>query len=281
MARVFKRIVLLSPVYGVTPVFKTEKNGGLWAYSLTFDKSFDEIVVSDGTNIGRLNKRSGTLDISAEEGLAVAVISGGEIVSSGASGINIDKSRFEKLVTPAYDDEAIATDNYYEAYNEQINENADIKVGAEKGKADKKSGCGTVEDDACIRAEKEQTADGGRAAPVEYTDGAYPPETCYYEKVASNIAALLKSGKSYPPLSRVIPLSRWVEISDGGKTYYFGLQGAPDYICYAVKGRRGDPPEGFENAFFVPENFFHETNDGYLISFQSANTGEHINKKSR
>ena len=189
------------------------------------------------------------------------------------------KARFEKTFLNAYDDEAIATENYYGNYYEQKNENADAKDGGQKGKAGEKSDGGAVEDDARGGLAKKQDKDGRRAQAVDRADGACQTERAYGEQVASNIAALFHAGKAYPPLSRVIPLSRWVEVVDGGKTYYFGLQGAPDYICYAVKGVRGDPPEGFENAFFVPESFFMPAKDGYYMTFQSAKTGESIYKK--
>ena len=281
MAQVFKRIVLLSPVGEEKPVFRIEKEGARWEYRLSFGEKYDSFIVFDG-QIGRsLVEKDGFVDINADGGLAVAVVLDNRIISYGTSGTDVTKARIEKLFLNAYDDEAIATENYYGKYYEQKNENADVEDGGEKGKAGKESDGGALEDDARGYSFKKQDKDGRRTQTVDRADGACQTERKYAEQVASNIAALFYAGKIYPPLSRVIPLSRWVEISDGDKTYYFGLQGESDYICYAVKGVRGDPPEGFGEAFFLPESFIFKTNDGYYMTFQSAKTGESIYKKAR
>ena len=281
MARVFKRIVLLSPVGGVTPVFNVEKQGAVWEYRLSFDGAYDDLIVSDGETCRTIIKKEGLVDLNVEEGLAVAVIFNGQITSFGTGGLTMTKTQFEKRFLNVYDDETIATENYYRKGYEQKHENADVEDGSQTGKAGKESDGDARQDDAGGNVAKKQNADGRRTQTVDGSDGAYTAEREYREQVASNIAALFHAGTPYPQLSRVIPLSRWVRITDDKKTYFFGLQGAPDYICYAVKGVRGDPPEGFEQAFFVPESFFNDLKDGYFITFQSAKTGEYVCKKSR
>ena len=113
MAQVFKRIVLLSPVGEEKPVFRIEKEGARWEYRLSFGEKYDSFIVFDG-QIGRsLVEKDGFVDINADGGLAVAVVLDNRIISYGTSGTDVTKARIEKLFLNAYDDEAIATENYY------------------------------------------------------------------------------------------------------------------------------------------------------------------------
>ena len=69
MARVFKRIVLLSPVGGVTPVFNVEKQGAVWEYRLSFDGAYDDLIVSDGETCRTIIKKEGLVDFIREKGI--------------------------------------------------------------------------------------------------------------------------------------------------------------------------------------------------------------------
>ena len=276
MSYCFKKLVLLSPVGGVTPVFRAERASYGWDCTLTFNEKFDRVIIYDGSVTATLTESRGNIDVNAEKGLAVAVVAGDEILSFGTSGLNVTRESFKNRFLDAYDDEAIAETNYFEGLYEQKNEDADPDDGPEKGKADKIGDGDAQYDDARIGASKKSGFKNASPEAIGDTKSAYAAQARYCERLASNIAVLMHDGTPYPPLSSVVPHSRWVTVNDGESEYYFGLQGSPDYICYAITGQRGEPPKGFEDAFFMPETYFNESEKGYYVTFQSAEDGKAV-----
>lgn len=200
-----------------------------------------------------------------------------------------------------YDDEAVATENYYE------NDAADDVYGAEtatftaaraeKTGDDKKinymngatekvnndylhseTSCDRQEEQNAERPQKSEqcacqneTAFG--ACPF---DGKYP---AFYSEKRAEIEELFCK---YPPigsLSDYIPESKWVKIEYKKDGFYIigviSKADVPTYIVYGVPGVRERRPRGFERySVFLPESLFTTNGRGYWCSFQNAETGK-------
>ncbi|MDE7395482.1 MAG: hypothetical protein K2M95_05140 [Clostridiales bacterium] len=101
----------------------------------------------------------------------------------------------------------------------------------------------------------------------------------FYTRVKPQIERLFKNGQPFPPLESLLPNTKWVRVDyDGrGRYYLVGLIGdAPDYLAYGVPGSYASRP--LEGADFIPEKEDAPTGNGYWVLFQSARTGEEINK---
>lgn len=210
-----------------------------------------------------------------------------------------------------YDDEAVATENYYE------NDAADDIYGAEtatytaaradkpgddkkyindttdnykttnnygatdKGKNDylhSETSCDRQEEQNAKRPQKsEQCACQNETAfgtcPF---DGRYP---AFYSEKRAEIEELFCK---YPPigsLSDYIPESKWVKIEYKKDGFYIigviSRAGVPTYIVYGVPGVRERRPRGFERySVFLPESLFATNGRGYWCSFQDTETGK-------
>ena len=163
-----------------------------------------------------------------------------------------------------YDDEVVATRNYYafgmEDENEEVGERAAAGTGGE--------GAGKDEDAQSLF--RFAGAEGERA----------DAETCYYDKVKGDLEALF--GK-YPPeeeLAACIPYSRWAKVVFARNKYYtVGVicdEKRPKYICYGVPAEsRGEPPAALKGfCSFLPLSVFDLSGRGYWMMFQDAETGQ-------
>ena len=268
----YKKIIVLSKTAGKTPTFIAQKGQG-WEYRLNFDGEFDEIALYIGDKVATKTSLIGETAEDLSDLWAVAIVLGDDIISSGGCGKKTDKDKLKSLLFSPYDDEAIATENYYEGVYGQEYENARAQNGRQTRGDGEDTQSRAREDDEGGRSDAppDQTAaraDGYRA------DGVFTTQKPYVEKVLSRLERLFESNEPYFALKYVIPHSRWV-VLEGEKKIYLGVQGAPDYILYATKGNKNDPACG-KGAFFVPESYLSSGNEGYFVIIQSAVTGEEI-----
>ena len=163
-----------------------------------------------------------------------------------------------------YDDEVVATQNYY-AFDE---EESDEESG--EGSAAGEGGKGAGEDEDAQSLFRLAGGEGERADA-----GA-----CYYDQVKGDLDALF--GK-YPPeeeLAGCIPYSRWAKVVFARNKYYtVGVicdEKRPKYICYGVPAeRRGEPPAALKGfCSFLPLSVFDLSGKGYWMMFQDAETGQ-------
>lgn len=212
-----------------------------------------------------------------------------------------------------YDDEAVATENYYEndvaddiygaetatftaARAEKTGDDKKINYmngatddykatdnygATEKGKNDylhSETSCDRQEEQNAERPQKSEQC----ACQNETTfstcpfDGRYP---AFYSEKRAEIEELFCK---YPPigsLSDYIPESKWVKIEYKKDGFYIigviSRAGIPTYIVYGVPGVRERRPRGFERySVFLPESLFTTNGRGYWCSFQNAETGK-------
>lgn len=193
----------------------------------------------------------------------------------------------EGQTPPAYDDELVASENYYdfpdadmehlslrENKEEQNAKNGERPAsGGEKGKIPKSAGKDEDAQSLFRFAGAENLGDDERA--------------CYYQKVKKELDALFSRYPEEESLKKLIPLSQWVRIDFGkGKYYIVGVireEKTPKYICYGVPAaQRGDPPEALKGwCSFLPASLFDLDGKGYWMMYQDAETGAcvHLSQK--
>ena len=172
-----------------------------------------------------------------------------------------------------YDDEVVATENYYreaehgQGVLQEVSGDAHDESGVEK--QDEKAGLDSAKNDDAenVLHPFKQGGDG------------------YYRHVKSEIDELFSS---YPPddtLSDAFACSKWVRVQqENGKEYLVGVLyegGEAQYICYALpaEDKNSPPAEIAEVCSFVPCTVF-EGSEGYFVIFQSAATGECVKPES-
>lgn len=171
-------------------------------------------------------------------------------------------------VTPVYNDEKIAGENYFEegGYERELlhetDENASTESATER--QDEKTG---------LDLEKDENATNVRHAFTTQSDG-------YYQSIHAEIDELFQNYPQDNTLNGAFSCSKWARVKgeDGSPEYLVGViytDGKAKYICYALKARDKDaPPEEIANVCaFVPVSPFRE-DDGFFVIFQSAQTGE-------
>ncbi|MBQ7879649.1 MAG: hypothetical protein IJ317_03265 [Clostridia bacterium] len=172
--------------------------------------------------------------------------------------------------TDGYDDETVATENYYTEKNNEQKQSGEIG-----GDAPSENGG------------KDESAEKGSDAPqnddaekllhpfATNTDG-------YYLAVKSELDELMRSYPRDHTLNGAFSCSEWVRVKgdESAPEYLVGVvyeDGKACYICYALAAKDKDaPPEEIKDVCtFVPCSAFTET-DGFFVIFQSAATGECI-----
>ncbi|MDE6504696.1 MAG: hypothetical protein K2L42_02365 [Clostridia bacterium] len=196
-----------------------------------------------------------------------------------------EKKQAEQNENAAYEDEAIAEDNYYE-YEADENGGSvreDKKEKEERNKPD--------EDEAAVSAfEKEQIRPDGKSTIKNPESEAYYGGNTeeplfnplaggdFYEKMKTEIEGILQGYPKEECLERLIENSRWVRISYTKTDYYvFGViysGGKAQYICYGVPAADVQaPPESMkDSASFIPSSA-DGAQSGFWVMYQDAQTG--------
>lgn len=186
---------------------------------------------------------------------------------------------------PPYDDELVATENYYEFDREN---NDDRTTHDDKAKHDDTRG--TENDSEPEEREEKECGDGtGKdedaqslfrlAGSEKLAEDAQP---CYYDKVKNELAALFGRYPAEEELAECIPFSKWAKVTFSRNKYYtvgvISDEHKPKYICYGVPAEsRKDPPEALKGlCSFLPLSVFDLNGKGYWMMFQDAETGQCI-----
>lgn len=169
-----------------------------------------------------------------------------------------------------YNDETVASKNYYEEENneriqlEKIDENAYAESTAKNERTQ----------------ERLDPKTDVHAPRVRHTLATDPDG--YYLAVKEEIDKLFKAYPRDKTLSGAFSCGEWVRVKGTAKQpeYLVGIlrmDGKVRYICYALRAEnRNSPPDEIKNVCaFVPTDVYDE-NKGYFVIFQSANSGECI-----
>lgn len=192
--------------------------------------------------------------------------------------IVIDKCVKEREDFAVYDDEVVATENYYDDIDLtkkiEIIKNLDTSYVQNKDALFNSLGK--------IQAQKDQT--NAYRSQNEKDDctcksNQNPP---YYLTVKKELDDLFSRFPEEETLNRLSVNGKWVKVDySPNKFYVVGVlyeENAPKYICYGVPSKYSiyPPKELLGFASFVPKSVFDLKGDGYFIMFQDAVTGKSI-----
>ena len=177
-------------------------------------------------------------------------------------------------ITPAngqmYDDEFLATENYYQEEKNEREQLTEIGENAQTQSAVKNQGTQA-------RYGSAENADAEKLLHPFKTDG-----DGYYRSVKNEIDELFSAHPRDTTLVGAFSCSEWVRIKgeEGAPQYLVGVvydDGKAQYICYALAAQDKDaPPEEIRSVCtFVPTTPFQDSK-GFFVIFQSAATGECI-----
>jgi hypothetical protein len=194
-----------------------------------------------------------------------------------------DKPLSEFLIGDAvYDDDAVATENYY-SFDKEL----DAKLNAIKEWED---GRLRIENELPYshgkNEEKESKANDNRVKDETTANGGKgDKQKPYYQTVKKDLEKILESGEEELGLQSVIPFSRFVKVAHSENKYYaVGLikkDGKEKYICYGVPSTYSPtPPKQLAGyCTFIPISVFDLKGAGYWMMFQDAVTGECVHPK--
>lgn len=214
---------------------------------------------------------------------------------------------------PPYDDEMLATENYFEkeggaSSGEACAEKTGGAPAEETGGTQAADGLyaggpcaddgaptggGTGEGKAAASGGQEKGAESGardgtaqaradtgeNAQTLFRLHGGENAEPCYYDRVRADLDALFARHPAERELADCIPYSRWARVNFARNKYYaVGVicdEKKPQYICYGVPAEaHGEPPAALKGfCSFLPLSVFEPEGRGYWMMFQDAETG--------
>ena len=178
---------------------------------------------------------------------------------------------FNEEPPSVYDDETVATENYYQEKKENERELFSEARGNARAQSEAEN-------------EREKTG-SDKAENDDAHDLRHPFETDtdgYYRAVKGEIDELFQKYPRDQTLVGAFSCSEWVRVKgeENAPEYLVGViydDGKAKYICYALSAEdKTSPPEEIKDACtFVPVSAFAD-DKGFFIIFQSATTGECI-----
>ena len=186
----------------------------------------------------------------------------------------------ERVVASAYDDEAVATENYFEL-DEQIDKKLNFvkewtleKVRIEDGEPSFASD----KEKAQIRSYFDRAQNETHFIKSAKSEDGKP----YFLTVRKELDALFEKFPREDSLEKTFLNSRWARVYYSNDKYYVvGLikeDGKEKYICYGVPATYSkNPPKELDGyCTFIPLSVFNLNGDGFWMMFQDAVTGKCI-----
>ena len=177
-----------------------------------------------------------------------------------------------------YNDEAVATENYYDVEDEIQQKLSSIKDMSDEYVRVKE--CGG--DSFCPQEEKESEKDLN-FNQNETTDFGSENAT-YYDTVKAELDGIFDKYPEETDIEKIIGGSRFAKVYYAEDKYYVvGLikeNDKPKYICYGVPSPYSPtPPKELAGyCSFIPLSIFNLKGDGYFMMFQDAISGKCVKK---
>jgi hypothetical protein len=182
-----------------------------------------------------------------------------------------------------YDDEAVATENYYEL-EQDISKNVQVEiiddgVRTENGVLD----CNGKEE----TGQSEEIYSFDEITAESNSGQKYNEQNPYYFTAKKELDCLFLRFPKVSELMKMFLDSTFVKINySKDKHYVVGLineQKKPKYICYGIPSLYCEkaPKELEGYCSFIPLSVFDLKGDGYFMMFQDAVTGECVKKLTR
>ena len=182
------------------------------------------------------------------------------------------------LVPPEYNDEAVATENYYEIDEEIKEKLCSIKESQNEDLwiEDELSDCQSQE------KEKEKFDFADSAQNETSATLCEEPKKCalFFDQVKNELEDLFLRFPTEESLEKCFNDSRWARINYSENKYYVvGLikeNGKEKYVCYGVPAvySKTPPKELAGYCSFIPKSIFNAFGEGYWIMFQDAVSGK-------
>ncbi len=177
--------------------------------------------------------------------------------------LKINKAEAKK---PVYDDEAVATVNYYQTEKED-NLNVSIGNGSSCFNCEEK----TIENLSC---------NNGLPYATDLNESSLNfTKPTYYESAREELEEIFLKFEHVEELEKMFPESKFCKINYSEDRYYVvGViveEGSEKYICYGVPGKYGEhaPKELEPYCTFIPLSIFNLSGEGFWMMFQDAVTG--------
>ncbi len=159
-----------------------------------------------------------------------------------------------------YDDEIIATQNYYKFdYGENNLPNKDVNA-FKKREPEKEN----------FKEEKEFVFNEKNASDVKNEKS--------FDQIKESLYKVLDTHPKCEELNALISGGNFVKICyEKDKFYYVGTiqrKGEIVYICYGILSNYSSPPKNLNSFKFIPSSIFDLEGEGYYIIFQDAKTGK-------
>lgn len=184
-----------------------------------------------------------------------------------------------------YDDEAVATENYF-AIEEKIENKLNMIKDCDNEHV-------RIKDELSYKGNEKETREG-ESFPYRFENETfagggekYSDESPYYLTVKGELEDIFEKFPEEKSLIKLFPDSRWARITYSSDKYYVvGLikeENKEKYICYGIPSpySRNAPTELAPYCSFIPVSVFDMNGDGYWMMFQSAVTGECIHLKDK
>ena len=174
---------------------------------------------------------------------------------------------------PAYDDEVVATENYFE-FDDVDRENLTIREKCD-GNSDEERGKAKGSEEIAGKDEDAQSLFRFAGSENLREDAG----ACYYDQVKGELSELFTNHPAEEELEKCVPFSRWARVTFARNKYYtvgvISDEKRPKYICYGVPAeKRGEPPDALKGkCSFLPLSLFDPDGKGYWMMFQDAETG--------
>jgi len=183
-----------------------------------------------------------------------------------------------------YQDEIVATDNYY------LNNDVDINNLTIKGENNEQTDFKDEYADytskkdveketiTCTPSNNESLANLFKDPSTFDFDGVTKGN--YFDKVKKELDTIFNEHPKEDALEKNIPSSKWAKIFYSDEKYYtVGLiydESKPAYICYGVPGKYSKEPPSELKGFcsYLPLSIFDIKGDGYWMMYQNAESGE-------
>lgn len=153
-----------------------------------------------------------------------------------------------------YDDDAIAASNYYCLPQDDEDEGARVCAQAQDGE---------------IEGDRHFDEDERAVPPRPVEKGTL----AYYDEVRERLEEAFEKYPRDLTLLKIFPHSEWVN-SGGALLGVIYAEGLPRYLCVAAEAKHASD-EMKEEGVFVPSSHFSD-DEGYIVVFQSADTGDYV-----
>ena len=183
-----------------------------------------------------------------------------------------------------YDDEAVATQNYFEL-EQKINQKLDFIKEKDNEQFEYQDGFAYHKGSAKEKTEQTCACDfqDEEGASVRQSQGV----TDFFCSKEQDVIRTFRKYPDYPQLKGVFPDSKWVKINYTKTDFYvvgiINEDGKRKYLCYGIPSRYSlTPPKSLDGyCTFIPLSIFDTHGDGFFMMFQDCTTGECVLPKPK